>query len=140
MKVIILLLIWTMSSCLSDNNTISCDKKNAIQKCLNYLSTEDKKYKNITIINSNETKNMKLFWKGIPVSFEENDLSSIRDLVQTGKLYFLVDRVTCNADKTRISLVCINANLRYEFELYKSNGKKETIRIAQEIDDALPFR
>ncbi|MFC4212109.1 hypothetical protein ACFOWA_12990 [Pedobacter lithocola] len=105
------------------------------------MSTYDKKNKNIIIINSNETtENMHLLWKDTPVSFEENNLKDIRNLVQTGKLYFMIDKITCSKNKTDIGIICINAKVKYEFELLKSKDKKETLRIVQETDDILPSR
>jgi hypothetical protein len=136
-----LLLIFATSSCKMSETKIECDKQTIIQKCLNYLSANDPKFKTATIIYSN-TLNSKipLLWNGLPVFFEKNDLKDIRKLVDRGKLYFIIDKIGCDKEKTKIDIICINENLLYQFELHQTKDGKEVLKVVQEIDDVLPFR
>ncbi|WP_133248544.1 hypothetical protein [Pedobacter yonginense] len=139
--VFIILYIICLCSCLSEQSEIDCDRQHVIQKCLNILSANERQYKQITLISTEiVNQNISLQWLKSPVKFEKNDLSDIRKLAESGKLYFMVTKFVCLKNKTEASIICINANLQYDFEIHRGADGKEIVAIVQEIDDALPFR
>lgn len=142
-KIGIFALLYTIAfcSCRPDKLQTNCDKQYVIQKCLNILSADEHQYQHITMISNEITgNNIRLQWLNSPVKFEKSDISNIRKLSQSGKLYFMVSKFVCLENKTEISIICINANLKYDFELHKRDQGKEVLSIVQETDDALPFR
>jgi len=139
--IFVILYIFGLCSCTSGQSEIDCNKQHVIQKCLNILSANERKYKQITMIsNKFASDNISLLWLRSPVKFEKNDLKNIRQLARSGKLYFMVSNFICSKNRTDVSIICINANLKYDFEMRKNDQGKEIVAIVQETDDALPFR